>query len=196
MRRIPTGLFVVALVALMSGLVSPVLAAAQKYKLDAAHTSVYFSIKHAGISDVYGRFNEHQGSFTVDKDNPGGSSFEMSIKAASIDTGNAKRDDHLRSPDFLNVNQFPALTFKSTAVKAAQDGLEVTGDLTIHGQTKSVTITLKGGDTAEFPPGSGQMRMAYNGQLTIKRSDFGMTKMMGAVGDEVQIMLGLEGVKQ
>lgn len=164
------------------------------YNLDASHTSTVFSISHLGISFTYGRFNDVEGAFSVDPADPSKSSFKLTIKADSIDTGNAKRDDHLRSPDFLNTKQFPLLTFESTAVKAGKTGLEVTGNLNMHGVAKSVTFPLVGGKTAEFP--KGVHRIGYTAQLTLKRTDFGMSNLVGPVGEDVHIAISFEGVKK
>jgi polyisoprenoid-binding protein YceI len=164
---------------------------AEEYAIDAMHTAVTFKISHLGLSWVHGRFNDVSGGFVLDGDN---ASFVVNIKPESVDTGNAKRDEHLRSPDFFNVKQFPALTFKSTAVKAVKDGYEVTGDLTLHGATRPVTFTLLGGRKAEFP--KNVQRTGYSTELTIKRSEFGMDKMLEAIGDEVRIAISFEGVKK
>ena len=115
------------------------------------HSSVTFKISHLGLSWVHGRFDDVAGNFTIDPNDPGKDSFDLTIKAQSVDTNNQKRDEHLRSPDFFNVKQFPLLTFKSTAVKATDSGLEVTGDVTMHGVTKPVTFPLVGGRTAGSP---------------------------------------------
>jgi polyisoprenoid-binding protein YceI len=168
--------------------------AADDYAIDAIHSGVNFKISHLGLSWVAGRFNEFTGNFTVDPDDAAKSAFEMKIKAETVDTGNNKRDDHLRSPDFFNVKQFPAVTFKSTSVKAIKDGFEVKGDLTLHGATKEVTINLVGGRKAEFP--KGVQRTGYSGELTIKRSEFGMDKATDAIGDEVFISISFEGTKK
>src|SRR5258708_120777 len=119
--------------------------AGENYKIDPVHSSISFKIQHSGISWVHGRFNEFSGSYTLDKDDPSKGTFELTIKPESVDTNNKGRDGHLRSGDFFNVKQFPALTFKSTGIKAADGNLEVTGDLTMHGETKPITFTLKGG---------------------------------------------------
>jgi polyisoprenoid-binding protein YceI len=168
--------------------------AADDYAVDPAHTSVSFKISHIGLSLTHGRFNDVSGSFTLDPDDASKCSFELSIKATSVDTNNAKRDEHLRSPDFFNVKQFPSIKFKSTSVKAVKDGYEVTGDLTLHGVTNSVTCTLTGGRSAEFP--KGVKRTGYSTDLTIKRSEFKMDKMTEAIGDEVQISVSFEGTKK
>jgi len=168
--------------------------AASDYAVDPMHSGVNFKISHLGLSWVSGRFNELSGSFTIDPDDAGKSSFGLTINAKSIDTNNQKRDDHLRSPDFFNVKQFPVITFKSSAVKAIKDGYQVTGDLALHGETKSVTFALVGGRKAEFP--KGVQRTGYSTELTIKRSDFGVDKFAGAVGDEVHIFISFEGTKK
>jgi len=169
-------------------------ARADDYTVDPMHASVTFKISHLDLSWVSGRFNELSGNFTIDPDDAGRCSFELTMKTASIDTNNKKRDDHLRSPDFFNVKQFPTLTFKSTSVKAIKGGYEVTGDLTLHGVTKSATFSLEGGRKAEFP--KGVQRTGFTTARTIKRSDFGMDKFAGAVGDDVHIAISFEGTKK
>lgn len=166
---------------------------AQQYTIDPAHTAVAFQISHLGLSWTHGRFNETSGDFVID---PSGdrSEFILVVNAASIDTGNQKRDDHLRSPDFFNVKQFPAITFKSTRVTPVDGGYDVTGELTMHGQRRPVSLRLQGGRTAEFP--DGVMRTGFTTRLKLKRSDFGMTNMLEAVGDEVFIDISFEGTKK
>jgi polyisoprenoid-binding protein YceI len=169
---------------------------ADDYNVDPVHSSISFKIAHAGISWVHGRFNELSGSFTIDPESADKCSFALEIKAESVDTNNAKRDTHLKSPDFFNVKQFPTITFKSTSVKAIKDGYEVTGDLTLHGVTRPVTFALLGGRKVELPKGVG--RIGFWTDFAIKRSDFavGDDKFKGALGDEVPISIGLEGTKK
>jgi len=167
--------------------------AADDYAVDTAHAGVNFKISHLGLAWIHGRFNDFSGNFTIDED-AGKCSFGLTIKADSIDTNNAKRDDHLRSPDFFNVKQFPALTFKSTAVKAITNGYEVTGDFTLHGVTKPLTFALVGGRKAEFP--KGMQRTGFSTELIVKRSEFGMTKFNEALGDEVLVAISFEGTKK
>jgi polyisoprenoid-binding protein YceI len=169
-------------------------AAADDYVIDGMHTAVTFKVSHLGLSWTHGRFNDVSGSFTLDPADAGKCSFRLAIKAESVDTGNAKRDGHLRSPDFFNVKQFPALSFKSTAVKATKDGYQVTGDLTLHGVTRPVSFALAGGRTAEFP--KGVRRTGYSAELSLKRSEFGMDKMTEAIGNEVFIAVSFEGVRK
>jgi polyisoprenoid-binding protein YceI len=166
---------------------------ADDYTVDPVHSGVTFSVEHLKLAPVQGRFNDVSGTFTIDKDS-GKCSFNASIKADTVDTNNSKRDEHLRSADFFNVKQFPTMTFKSTSVKEAKGGYEVTGDLTMHGETKSVKLTLQGGKTAEFPKGT--QRTGYATTFTVKRSDFGMDKLSEAIGDEVTITITIEGTKK
>ncbi len=144
------------------------LEAADPFEVDPTHSSVVFKIQHAGISSIFGRFNEMSGDFMIDKQDPANSSFALNIKANSIDTNNAARDKHLRSPDFFNTKQFPALTFKSTTVRRVEKGYEVTGDFTMHGVTKQITFVLEGGGKEiEFP--KGRKRIGFTTALTLKR---------------------------
>ena len=167
--------------------------AADEYALDPMHTAVSFKISHLGLSWTHGRFNDVSGSFTIDPD-PAACSFALSMKAESIDTGNEKRDEHLKGPDFFNVKQFPTITFKSTSVKAVKDGYEVTGDLTMHGVSKAVTFSVLGGRKAEFP--KGVQRTGYSTEFVLKRSEFGIDKFAEAVGDEVHISISFEGTRK
>ena len=167
---------------------------ADDYALDTAHSGVTFKISHLGLSHIFGRFNDFTGDFTLDSGDAAKSSFKLNIKSQSIDTNNAGRDNHLRSPDFFNVKQFPAITFASTAVKPIEGGYEVTGDLTLHGETKPVTFALKGGKTAEFPPRT--IRTGYSTELVLKRSDFGVGRPMAALGDDVFISISFEATKK
>jgi polyisoprenoid-binding protein YceI len=153
---------------------------------------VTFKISHLGLSWTHGRFNEVSGQFTIDSADPARSSFELSMRPESVDTGNLKRDEHLRGPDFFNVKHFRVLSFTSKSVRPIQGGFEVTGDFTLHGTTRSITFPLLGGRTAEFPPGV--KRTGYSTEFKLKRSDFGMDKMIGAVGDEIDVAISFEGV--
>ncbi len=168
---------------------------ADEYAIDAVHSGISFQISHLGLSYIHGRFNDFGGSFSIDTADPSRSTFTLAIKTESIDTNNSKRDDHLKSPDFFNAKQFPAINFASTSVKLIEGGYEVTGDLTLHGVTKPVTFSLKGGATAEFPKGVTRTGFA-TGQIVIKRSDFGVGKPMPVLGDEVYVSIGFEGTKK
>jgi polyisoprenoid-binding protein YceI len=189
-RQLPLAVLMLVLLALVAAPVQ----AADEYSMDTMHSGVNFKISHLGLSWVHGRFNDFSGSFTLDADDPTKSSFTMTIQAASIDTNNKNRDKHLNSPDFFNAKQFPTIKFESTAVKAIKDGYEVTGDMTMHGVTKSITFSLTGGKTVEFP--KGVKRTGYSSELVLKRSDFGMNKFAEALGDEVHVSVSFEGTKK
>jgi polyisoprenoid-binding protein YceI len=168
--------------------------AADTYTVDLVHSSVSFMTSHAGISYIHGRFNDFSGKFVIDSADPAKSSFALSIKIESVDTNNKKRDDHLCAPDYFNAEQFPTMKFQSTQVKPVESGYEVTGDLTLHGVTKPVTLTLRGGKLAEFPKGT--QRVGFVTTPVIKRSEFGVSAGIPAVGDEVHINIGVEAVKE
>jgi polyisoprenoid-binding protein YceI len=118
----------------------------------------------------------------------------LSVPIESLDTHNSIRDRSLKSPDFFNAKQFPTMTFKSTQVEGSGETLKVSGDLTIRGVTKPLTVDFKKG--GEGKGVFGEMRGEGETRFTIKRSDFGMNFQQGAVGDEVSIILSLEGVKK
>jgi polyisoprenoid-binding protein YceI len=164
------------------------------FKVDPIHSSIVFSIKHFGVTDFYGDFKEISGTVSFDATDASKSSVELSVPVASLDSRNEKRDQHLKSPDFFNAAQFPAITFKSSKIEGSGDSYKVTGDLSIHGVTKPITVDFKKG--AENKGGKGEVRSGGETRFTIKRSDFDMKFMAGPLGDDVNIILSLEGVKQ
>ncbi|THA25001.1 polyisoprenoid-binding protein [Streptomyces sp. RKND-216] len=144
------------------------------YTLDPAHTRIGFVARHAMVTKVRGAFNDFTGTARIDGAHPEESSVELTIKAESIDTRNADRDGHLRSNDFLDMAQYPEITFRSTGVRATgDDTFDVTGDLTIKGVTRPVTVpfTYEGNATDPF----GNSRIGLEGSTTINRQDFGIT---------------------
>jgi polyisoprenoid-binding protein YceI len=170
-------------------------AGAEMFEVDPVHSSVIFRIKHLGVSYFYGRFNDVSGKILFDAKNPVASSVEAQIKAESVDTNSADRDKHLRSPDFFNAKQFPAIAFKSRSVKKADaTSFEVTGDLTLHGVTKPLTVKMTHVGTGDIPKFG--HRAGFEGTFTVKRSEFGMTFMSDLLGDDVQVTIGLEGVRK
>jgi polyisoprenoid-binding protein YceI len=165
--------------------------AAETYQADTVHSSVVFRVKHMNTSYAYGRFNDISGTFSLDKETPSQSKLDFVVKAASIDTASPKRDQHLKGPDFFNVVQYPTVSFKSKNVTASGEGFDVTGDLTLHGTTKPVTVQV-------VPTGSGSGPMGkiagMETTFTIKRSDYGMKGMIPMLGDDVRITVSVEGV--
>ena len=168
--------------------------AADVYDYDGVHSSVSFKARHLDISWIHGRFNEVEGKFSIDRENPAKSTFELTIKVDSVDTANVKRDEHLRQPDYFDTKQFPTITFKSTGVKPITGGFEVTGDFTMHGVTKSITIVLMGGQEKEF---KGTKRVGLSTEVRLKRSDFNFDKTaIGPIGDEAIIIIDCEGMRK
>lgn len=168
--------------------------AADNYVYDPIHSSVSFKARHLDISWIHGRFNDVEGKFSLDRQDPTKSTFELTIKADSVDTANKARDEHLRQPDYFDTKQFPTITFKSTSVKAVDGGYEVTGDFTMHGTTKKITFVLKGGKEQNF---RGMKRVGFSTELTVKRSDYNFDKSgIGPIGDESPIYIDCEGLRQ
>ena len=169
--------------------------AADSYTVDKDHTAAIFKVKHAGVSYTYGRFNDVRGTVVFDSANLAASKVDILIQVGSVDTFNQKRDAHLANPDFFDAKQFPELTFVSTVFKKVDDStFDVTGDFTLHGVTKSITI--KAVKVGEGKDPWGGYRIGFESTFTIKRSDFGMTKMMEAVGDDVTVTFSTEGIRQ
>jgi polyisoprenoid-binding protein YceI len=168
--------------------------AADTFKIDPVHSSVVFSVMYLGVSNFYGRFNDVSGTVVLDKADPSKSSVELTIPVESVDTHNEKRDQVLRSPDFFNAKQFPVMAFKSKQVESSGDTYKVTGDFTLHGVTKPLTLEIKKG--GEGKGMEGEIRGGGETRFTIKRSDYGMNFMQGPLGDEINIVVSLNGIKQ
>ena len=168
--------------------------AADEYAYDLVHSSVSFKARHLDISWIHGRFNEVEGKFSIDRENPAKSTFALTIKTDSVDTANQARDEHLRQPDYFDTKQFPTIEFKSTKTKAIDGGYEVKGDFTMHGTTKEVTLVLMGGKEHDFKK---VKRVAFSTELSLKRSDYGFDpKAIGPIGDEALIIIDCEGVRE
>lgn len=177
------------------GLLPVVCRAADAYKVDPVHSTVLFGLKHMGVGYIFGRFDEISGTVQVDEQNAAGLVFDVQVKAESVDTNNAKRDQHLKGPDFFNVKEFPAIAFKSREVKPGEgQSFMVTGDLTLHGVTRPLTVKLDRVGSGKDPTGA--FRTGFVASFTIKRSDFGMKFMPEAIGDDVRLTVAFEGVRQ
>jgi polyisoprenoid-binding protein YceI len=182
---------VVALAAL--GFHAAAARAADNYKIDSEHAAVIFKVDHLGVAPAYGRFNDPTGTVVLDKEDASKSSFTFEVKTDNIDTDNDKRDAHLKD-GFFESKQFPTITFKSTAVKAAgENKYEVTGDLNLHGVTKPITFTIA--KTGEKDTGKMGYRTGWATTVTLKRSDYGIKTMIGPIGDEVELNISFEAVK-
>ncbi len=143
------------------------------YVLDPAHTRVGFSARHAMVTKVRGQFDQFEGNAHVDTENPANSTVSVTIQAASVTTGQAQRDAHLKTPDFFDTENYPEIRFVSTDVE--RDGTEwsITGDLTINAVTKPVTILFE--ETGEAKDPFGNLRVGFEGTVTINRGDWGLT---------------------
>ncbi|HTW24929.1 MAG TPA: YceI family protein [Candidatus Baltobacteraceae bacterium] len=172
----------------------PALAATTTWTLDPNHTNAQFTVRHLGISNVQGEFTKIAGTVVLDDANPSNSSVDVTIDANSIDTRVAMRDNDLKSEHFLDVAMYPTITFKSTKVAKTADGYTVTGNLTIRGVTKEVTLTVGALSDPRKDPMSrtGGSRRGAAASLTINRQDFGVAADPGMVGDEVAIQIDLE----
>jgi polyisoprenoid-binding protein YceI len=180
----------------------PVLANADTWQIDPAHTNVEFSVQHMMISNVKGQFQKTSGTITVNGKDPTSAKIDATIDASSIETRVEQRDMHLKSPEFLDVAKYPTITFKSTKVEAAGSGKwKVTGDLTLHGVTKPVVLEVESSGTPIHDP-MGNTRAGASATANIKRSDFGLTynKVLESggvmVGDEVAISIDVEAIKK
>ena len=183
-----------SLLSLAPSLLAAPARAADTFSVDPVHSSMLFRVKHWGVGHIYGRFNQYSGSFAFDPKNPADSKLEMEVKIDSIDSANADRDKHLKGPDFFNAKEFPTMSFKATRMKASDEKTyEVTGDLTIHGVTKQVTVKLERLGTGKDP--RGKTRSGWETVFTINRSDFGVKGFLPAIGDEVRIIVAVEGIQ-
>jgi polyisoprenoid-binding protein YceI len=185
---------------LVLALLLPLLAAAEPavYKVDADHSGVNFSIRHF-VSNVSGRFRDFDGVIKYDPQNPAASSVGFTIRAASIDTTNNDRDEHLRSKDFFEVAKFPTLTFASTRVTPRDAAtLEVTGNLTMHGVTREITFPVQLLGTMRAPQGE---KAGFEAAFTLNRKEFGINwnNLLDSgpmLGDEVKIRIEIEANSQ
>ncbi len=160
-----------------------------------AHQFVTFKISHLGYSWLYGRFNDFNGTFTVDAENPENSQVTATIQTASVDSNHAERDKHLRGDDFLDVDEYPTATFKSTSIeKTGEKTAKITGDFTLHGVTKPVTLDAKLIGYGDDPWGG--YRMGLEASTTLTLADFGITKNLGPASETVEIIISVEGIKQ
>ena len=190
------GFFAAALLVLV-----PALGLASTWNIDPDHTDVGFKVRHLMVSNVKGSFGKAQGVVYVDDKDVSKSRVSATIDTSSIDTGVVKRDAHLRSADFLEVDKYPAMTFVSTKVLPdGADRLKVTGDLTLHGVTRPVVLVVEGLSPQVKDP-MGNLRRGASASTKISRKDFGLTWNKAieaggvAVGDEVAISIEVELIK-
>lgn len=185
---------IVALTLIVSSLVSPLLLAqTSTWTIDPAHSSINFEVRHLGVSNVHGSLGGVTGTLVYDEKDITKSTVESSADTTTISTGVEKRDTHLKSPDFFDVTKFPKLTFKSTSLSKAGGKLMLTGDLTLNGVTKSITLDVDG----PAPPQTDQKgvtRSGFSATGKLKRSDYGFGPKFpnAVVGDDVKFSIDVE----
>lgn len=167
-----------------------------EWQIDPAHTTVGFTVRHLGISNVHGRFSKVSGSATIDDSDLTKSSVNATMDVNSIDTGNQNRDNDLKSPNYFDAAQFPNITFKSKSVsKNGDNKLKVVGDLTIHGVTKEVTLDVDGPSAPiKMPNGPPVQHRGLSAETSVNRKDFGVGAKVPAavVGEDIKIQLDVE----
>lgn len=170
---------------------------AATYDIDneGAHASINFKIQHLGYSWLTGRFNDFDGSFEYDAAKPETSAINVTIDTTSIDSNHAERDKHLKGSDFLDVKKYPTATFKSTGFKSTGDGAgNMTGEFTMHGVTKTITIPVERIGEGDDPWGG--YRAGFSGATVLKLSDYGIDYNLGPASSTVEIELHVEGKRQ
>lgn len=182
-------------VLLSLGITTEARADVETYSFDKAHTQIFFGVSHLGFSTSHGKFLDFDGSLTLDRTDLSKSAVDVTINTAGVNMDDQKWNDHLKNPDFFNVEKFPAMTFKSTAVKVTgENTAEVTGDLTLLGVTKPVTlnVTHNKSDKHAF---SGKYVAGFSAKGTVKRSEFGMNYGLPMVGDDIEISIEVEAIR-
>ena len=171
-----------------------------RWNIDGSHSTAEFSVRHLMITNVKGRFGTLSGTVDYDPENPEASQIDVTIDATSIDTRDEKRDAHLRSPDFFDTEKFPTLTFKSTSVKRTDDGFAATGDLTIHGVAKPVTLEVETPSSPNKDPW-GNTRIGASAHTKINRKDWGLNWNAALeaggvlVGEQVKISIDVSMIQ-
>jgi polyisoprenoid-binding protein YceI len=170
------------------------------YKIDPAHSSANFVVRHMMISNVRGALHGVQGTVEYDPQNVASTSIDITIDVSTIDTREPQRDAHLKSAEFLDVEKFPTITFKSKSVTGSGDNLKVTGDLTLHGVTKEVVLDVEGPSPETKDP-MGNIRVGASATTKIKRSEFGVTFNMAleaggvALSDDLKVEIDVSMIK-
>lgn len=162
---------------------------------EGAHQFITFKISHLGYSWLYGRFNDFDGEFVYDAENPENSTVNVTIDTASVDSNHAERDKHLRSEDFLHVGEFPQATFKSKRVVVDDDGeADIIGDFTLRGVTREITLEAEMLGHGEDPWGG--YRMGFEAETEFRLKDFGIPMDLGEASETVEIKISIEGIRQ
>jgi polyisoprenoid-binding protein YceI len=183
---------ILLLLAIAAAFAATAAAQAGTWQIDPAHSSAQFAVRHLGVSTVRGAFTKVSGTAKFDPSDPSKTVLDATIEANSVDTRVEMRDNDLRSPNFLDVQKYPTITFHSKQVKTSGTGkLQITGDLTIHGVTKEVTLDVDG-PTAPIKDPWGNQRVGASASTKINRKDFGVNGAPAAVGDDLSITIDAE----
>ncbi len=191
---------VIAVIALSGALVSQ--AQTSSWKIDSAHSAANFSIKHMGFSNVHGHFGNVTGTVMLDEKDFTKSTVNANVDVTTVDTGVAMRDTHLKSPDFFDTAKFPSMTFAGKKITASGDDYHLVGDLTLHGVTKSVDLTMDKPGKEQTGMDGKSIHRGFTATTTIHRQDFGLVwnKPLSSgdmmLGDDVKVELDVEIVKQ
>lgn len=160
-----------------------------------AHQFITFKISHLGYSWLYGRFNDFDGQFVYDAENPENSTVNVTIDTASVDSNNAERDKHVRSKDFLHAGEYPEANFKSTRVVVDDEGeADIVGDLTLRGVTREVTLDVEMLGHGKDPWGG--YRMGFEAETELRLEDFGIPMSLGEASETVEMIISVEGIRQ
>ena len=169
--------------------------ALEKYEVDTAHTYILFKVKHFDIGFSYGRFDGATGSIVWEDDNPAKNAIKMMVNAVDVNTADDKRDQHIRSADFLNIEKHSAIVFKSTSIKKLDNNLyEVNGELTLLGKARPIRVKVRQTGIGKDPWGN--YRRGFETNFVIKRSEWGMDFMLEGVSDEVELTVSIEGIRK
>lgn len=187
--------FLVLLVALLF-VAQPARAEIEIYEIEKPHTQIMFGVSHLGFSTSYGKFLDYEGSIEFNRSEPEKSKVEIIIQTGSIDMGDEKWNEHLKNEDFFNVEKFPTMIFKSTDIKVTSDDTaKIIGDLTILEETKPVTLDVVFKKAEKHPFGE-KYAAGFSAKASIKRSDFGMVYGLPMVGDDVDLTIEVEAIRQ
>lgn len=176
---------------------APVAATADSFVIDSSHVHAGFTVSHLGFSRTLGQFREIAGTLSFDEADPSASVVDVTIQTASVDTAHDERDKHLRGEDFFNVEKFPTMTFKSTSIETTGDNTgKMTGDLTLLGVTKPVTLDVTFNQAGPHPFDAERYVAGFSATGMVKRSDFGMAYALPAIGDEIELTIEAEAIRQ
>lgn len=166
-----------------------------QFDTEGRHQFITFKISHLGYSWLYGRFNDFDGEFTYDAENPQNSSVSVTVDTDSVDTNHAERDKHLRSEDFLYVSEYPEATFESTRIELDDNGeADIVGNLTLRGVTREITLDAEMIGHGEDPWGG--YRMGFEAETELRLKDFGIPMNLGKASETVELEISVEGIRQ